>query len=225
MLLSPSSSPRRLALLALFLFLAVLILLRQSHYTQNLSIPHRPIGVPTQEAVDDVSEVIHSHKDANTLPDENESAQPESETKPPSTHKTLPYKPKPIPNYRAGKITKVKRLPFQKLQQKIKALIDWKTLDSDYHWPSWDAYKDADYDPNRWEGFEWSVMFSGTLSHRADITTGRADTSPRTASSGLVYDLNHTSPTQTTTQTFGSSNGRGNTSHAKAREATTSMRA
>ncbi|KAI7343436.1 hypothetical protein KC336_g23046, partial [Hortaea werneckii] len=43
-----------------------------------------------------------------------------------------------------------------KIQELIK---DWTPPPIGGHWPPYDGYYDATYDPNRWEGFEWDNDF------------------------------------------------------------------
>lgn len=64
----------------------------------------------------------------------------------------------PLRNYSDGEITEIKHLPHDVLQKKVKELIQWEPLGTGpRHWPIWEAYGDKDYDPNRWEGFDWYV--------------------------------------------------------------------
>lgn len=58
-------------------------------------------------------------------------------------------------NYMAGKIYRLKQLTWREKQDKIRKLIQWKPAKTKDHWPGFDDYKNKDYDPNRWEGFEW----------------------------------------------------------------------
>lgn len=57
-----------------------------------------------------------------------------------------------------GPIKSFKKLAFEDQENFVKDLTTWSTLEIDNHWPSWDAYDDLDYDPNRWEGFDWCVL-------------------------------------------------------------------
>lgn len=173
MLFSPFSSPRRLALLAVFILFTVAILLRNSQYSQRLPgqgfTPSRPESqqVPPTKGRPDQPWKEDGHNNA-VLPDPHDAlvaAKPKPEHKKTTTtstskHIELPtHAPaKPI-NYLDDKITPIRHISYEDQQNKIKELIRWEPLNTDRHWPSWDAYRNADYDPNRWEGFDWEAAY------------------------------------------------------------------
>jgi len=165
MLFSPFSSPRRLALLAVLILFTIALLLRNSQYSQRVPapaftgskpIPHEgsPNSRPDKPWKDDGHDsALVPNPDDNLVAAKPQSTQdittiPKQIDLP--TH--APAKPK---NYMDDKITPVRHLPFEEQQNKIKDLIKWQPLNTGGHWPSWDAYGNSDYDPNRWEGFEW----------------------------------------------------------------------
>lgn len=173
MLLSPFSSPRRLILLAVFLFFAVLLLVRNSQYSAYLpkyDVPtftsdktqsggaNKDVAAPKQDATQD--NLWQPYKPDKPKP-----------TKAPEEWEYHQDAPKPdiadqnsAPAFSgngdnakdpANVITPIAHPSYQETQQKIKELIDWEPLNTPNHWPSWDDYKDKDYDPNRWEGLPW----------------------------------------------------------------------
>lgn len=179
MLRLPFSSPRRLALLAAFIFTVCIVFLRSSPYAEHLP----SYKFPTTNS--------GSHADSDTETDQEEQAarlpivaaplrtysrttKSKSRVRPTRTATKVTakvtttstsspdayiYEPTPTPetppNYLAGDKRPIKHLPWEEQQAAVKELTDWEPLSTDHHWPSWDGYKDKPYDPNRWEGFTW----------------------------------------------------------------------
>jgi len=165
MLFSPFSSPRRLALLAVLVLFTLAVLLRNSEYSQKLPGSSFTGSRPRPQDNVENGRPGKPWKDEGQYsalvpdPDDNLVAakpQPEQKTttmpKPMELPTNPPEKPK---NYMDDKITPIRHIPYEDQQNKIKELIQWEPLNTDRHWPSWDAYRDSAYDPNRWEGFEW----------------------------------------------------------------------
>ncbi|KAF2766678.1 hypothetical protein EJ03DRAFT_329829 [Teratosphaeria nubilosa] len=49
---------------------------------------------------------------------------------------------------------------YETVQSRVQELIkDWTPPPQGDHWPPYDGYADKDYDPNRWEAFEWDTDF------------------------------------------------------------------
>lgn len=162
MLFSASSSPRRLALLALLVFCCTLILFRNSKYSESVrsyswkgasSINDAAVqepALPPSLNLDEIQEPVRPGIGAPTKDNGNS-----YKKKPQHGHSTggIPA-PNPI-DYMIGDKKPIKHLRYDDQQRLVKELGEWETLDTANHWPSWDAYEDAEYDPNRWEGFDW----------------------------------------------------------------------
>jgi len=172
------SSPRRVALLAVLVLFTVIILYRNSQYSsrspsKSSSITSssssssfsgaRPVHRPDPEKSYDDDRLWHEPAQiAPLLPDPKDhlvalAPKPDTTTSsvaPAVQHPTHAPAAKPK-NYLDDKITPVKHLAFQDQQDMIQDLIEWQPLNTEMHWPSWDAYANRDYDPNRWEGFNW----------------------------------------------------------------------
>lgn len=172
MLLSPFSSPRRLILLAVFLFFAVLILIRNSQYSEYL--PKYDLSKFTSSgskdskthATDGKAEMwrpyspSHETSISTSVPADGEQHNQDQPLPSPSMSISTPQQGTSSPlsltaSSSTATITPLVHPTYQQLQEKIQNFIDWTPPDIPNHWPSWDEYKDKDYDPNRWEGLDW----------------------------------------------------------------------
>ncbi|TKX26805.1 hypothetical protein C1H76_0959 [Elsinoe australis] len=159
MLFTTFTSPRRLALLAVLVLFSTLILFRNSEYREKISsytfTGSRPIDADLDASQEGVSQKPVGQAPNDLVADQSGSSRQKHKHKNPGKVQAPNVDiPKPI-NYSEGPITPVKHLDFADLKKHIKDLTEWDTLKTQNHWPSWDAYKDTDYDPNRWEGFDW----------------------------------------------------------------------
>lgn len=172
MLLFPFASPRRLILLAVLTFFAILFWMKNTSYSTYLP----KYDMPSFTQGD--SSGSNNNNDNNNNNHKNDH-QPQTETSDRKGGLWLPYKPgkpaEPAPTQEweyvedAPKVLpslypetpastsgiKIEHPSYAETQQKIQKLIDWEPLNTPNHWPDWNYYKDKDYDPNRWEGFEW----------------------------------------------------------------------
>lgn len=159
MLFTPFSSPRRLALLAVLVLCCTLVLFRKSDYRDKISSYTFTGARPIEQHLDTPKEQTKPPEKQRPFgedPIADKVANGRQKHQHPSVDVTPFQVPKPV-NYSDGPITPVKHLTFPDLQKSIVDLKDWETLNTENHWPSWDAYKNSDYDPNRWEGFDWWV--------------------------------------------------------------------
>lgn len=85
-------------------------------------------------------------------------------------------------DYMAGKVTPLAKLSYADQQRMIKRLNEWDPNTQKDHWPAFSDYATEDYDPNRWEGLEWSVAPSSVARQvEADLYIGRRTSSPKSA--------------------------------------------
>lgn len=166
MLLSPFSSPRRLILLAVFLFFSVLVLIRNSQYSSYLpKYDHLPSFSESESHSDEPTKVNERPKDVwepyvagkpTPTPAGQQWEYTEDE---PTRLPAAVVSADPVLASLTESITPIPQLSYAETQAKIQKLIDWTPPDTPNHWPGWGDYKNEDYDPNRWEGFDWDNGF------------------------------------------------------------------
>ncbi|KAL1586566.1 hypothetical protein WHR41_05365 [Cladosporium halotolerans] len=178
MLLSPFTSPRRLALVAVLVFLAAIAYLSSTPsyrgYLPQYDIPgfassneeDQSSNGHTEKPAGNLDIPVHeparagSHEAAAPPPEapvmdagDHEAATPDREPvqKPsPAAGNAAAYKPSPLPHR-----------PYAQVQAMIQQLIrPWRPEQPQGgHWPPYEEYIDKDYNPNRWEGFDFDVDF------------------------------------------------------------------
>ncbi|KAK4996247.1 hypothetical protein LTR66_004104 [Elasticomyces elasticus] len=179
MLTSAFTSPRRLALLAVFLFFVALAFVRNRRYSgyapkydfptfsgsglaeDSYDVPaqdDRDRKVPVLDELPFVKPSVVSSMSAVSPTPSRELGWPwaaySSVITPTSTH---------IPAYNPPRLSNASRpiehRPADEIKSMIAKLIKWEPLNTWGHWPPWDGYKSQDYDPNRWEGFEEETAY------------------------------------------------------------------
>ncbi|KAF2153184.1 hypothetical protein K461DRAFT_327598 [Myriangium duriaei CBS 260.36] len=165
MLFTASSSPRRLGLLAVLVFCFTLVLFRRSHIQHAAS--YQFAGVHPVDSDGSDRNIIHPDDQDRKENTGTVVAEVEKVLEPAGQHTNA--KPEKIVvddlpvlqafNGSDGPVTAFPKLAREDEQKFIKDITDWDTLDTSNHWPTWDAYDDLDYDPNRWEGFDWETGY------------------------------------------------------------------
>lgn len=192
MLLSGFTSPRRLALLAIFFFIVAIAFLSSSPSTRGYLPQYDIPGFGKSSNEEDAAgngrierpsgdelkiPIIDTDKDrpAATVHGDDYAWTPASNTveygeatpasasmhsPSPSTEDSMPthtsvanishgYAPQPLPHD-----------SYLQTQQRIQELIhDWRPVAMGPHWPPYEEYVDKNYNPNRWEGFDWDNDF------------------------------------------------------------------
>jgi len=201
MLLSPFGSPRRLAILTVLVFLAIVVLVRNSTYSEYLpkyDLPTFGNARPPQ----DISTGSSSFKEGSALTEPWQEYKPEQDKvqpAPPPPPKEEEYEEKvqvtSIPTKAShssttstsksvstsasktsssAKITPFVHASYKELQAKIKEFIQWNRPEKGGHWPGYGDYVDKDYDPNRWEGLP---MYAAILPTHDTLTNSHPGTS------------------------------------------------
>lgn len=181
MLLSPFTSPRRLAVLTILVFLAIVVLVRNSTYSEYLPSYDLPTFSNAEVPQDTTTGSSSFKEDAGKnglwqeykADDEKPQAvkapvEEEYEEKPQAVkHTTIaaaaashsPVAPpsesastSPTASGSTTKITPLQHSSYSEIQAKIKDFIQWDRPNTPNHWPGFGDYVDQDYDPNRWEG-------------------------------------------------------------------------
>jgi len=187
MLFSSFTSPRRLALLALSVFIVAIIFLQTTLYSEYLpkyDIPgfssdhkgeqkssleedqQQPSRVETPSdgglkvpGVKQSSSIVEAETRTSGALGVTTISAVSSSTRLP-THS--PYAPH-VPQSNTSMVADLQPLPqesYGSVQLKVQELIkDWTPPALAGHWPPYDGYHGKDYDPNRWEGFAWDNDF------------------------------------------------------------------
>ena len=187
MLFSPFTSPRRLALLAGLVFLFAIAYLSSSpsyreylpkydsstykssneedqplkgHVEKPADELDLPIHAPVQDSSHDEAPKAHGEDYKYTPASSTVNYVAASSTSSPtpsssassehSSGKAASYNPQPLPHQ-----------PFEQIQAQIQELIrPWRPeTPQPEHWPPYDQYINSDYNPNRWEGFDFDNDF------------------------------------------------------------------
>jgi hypothetical protein len=201
MLLSPFGSPRRLAVLTVLVFLAIVVLVRNSTYSEYLP----KYDLPTfgnAKVPQDISTGSSSFKEGSALSEpwqEYKSEQDKVHAAPPppkeeeyeekveitslptsaSHSSTTSTSSKSVSTSASktsssAKITPFVHATYKELQAKIKEFIQWDRPDKGGHWPGYGDYVDKDYDPNRWEGLP---MYAAKVDINHALTNSHPGTS------------------------------------------------
>lgn len=161
---SPSLlSPRRLALLALFLFVIAVTFLQVSRHIKTLPQGRLPGFTSTTDNKD--APPSPSHRTSSTPPPRPNIEEADWWRKAFGSvgqsadfvHTSLPTSI-PLATFRTRPTfsTISKEHPSQ-VQSKIQSVLDeWTPPTGVQQWPPYEWYGDANYDPNAWEGFEWN---------------------------------------------------------------------
>lgn len=186
MLLSPFGSPRRLALLTVLVFLALVVLVRNSTYSEYLPKYDLPSFGNDRGPQDTSTGSISFKEDSSQgeLWQEYNPDQDKVHPAPPPPPKEEEYEEKievtSIPTSTShstsassstsvsisasgsktaspAKITPFVHASYKELQAKIQEFIQWDRPNKGGHWPGYGDYVDKDYDPNRWEGLPMYV--------------------------------------------------------------------
>ena len=209
MLLSPFGSPRRLAVLTVLVFLAIVVLVRNSTYSEYLpkyDLPSFGNAKPPQ----DISTGSSSFKEGSALTEPWQEYKPEQDKVQPAPpppkeeeyeekvevtsiptsakHSSTTSTSKSVSTSASktsasAKITPFVHASYKELQAKIKEFIQWNRPEKGGHWPGYGDYVDKDYDPNRWEGlpmYAFELKMNQTLT---DLHLGTSITTQATASS------------------------------------------
>ncbi|KAI7487229.1 hypothetical protein KC351_g2736 [Hortaea werneckii] len=205
MLLSSFSSPRRLAFLALGLFLIAIVLVQRSSYREYLpkydipGLSGSKGGEQKSSLEEDLQEPERIEEPLRSSSSAPEWGQPEEHVQTMSRHAgptssseryadgfgALSTPASSTATATSGSTSASSTLPthspsashssvgnssaghhasphesYESVQMKIQELIKgWTPPPIGGHWPPYDGYYDATYDPNRWEGFEWDNDF------------------------------------------------------------------
>lgn len=148
-----------LAVLASFF---VFILFRRSHYSKTTT-SYSYTGLHPVDS-DGEQEETHSQTYEKELADSDPYANEVDSMRSKTLARPEKVEVADWPNLKAWNGTKEHPKPFKKMpyvdqQRFVKQLTDWDTLDTANHWPTWDAFDELDYDPNRWEGFDWETNY------------------------------------------------------------------
>ncbi|KAI9690684.1 MAG: hypothetical protein M1820_009918 [Bogoriella megaspora] len=157
------TTSRRLAIIALFTFLASLVLLRRTSYSGRWSsedavgnrLPLSEDNPDNQLPADDV-EIIEPYPPSPGHSPEDEARREKEKSKKPKSTPTpslipIPSKEDPPPPRKfPNPLSKMSRADVDRY---VEEMIQWDRPQTG-HWPSYGDYVGADYDPNRWEGFE-----------------------------------------------------------------------
>ena len=186
MLLSGFTSPRKLALLAVFVFFIAIVFLQSSSYSALTNN-----GIPGFGSNDDGKSSPELDHDGKSSLEEDKGSRPGTAVETPQKRPTgLPGKvawstPASLSDSVDGATTTkfgmhspstppsstqtdsaystptlLSNETHEAIQSKIQDLIkSWTPPLINGHWPPYDWYGDQDYDPNRWEGFQWDNDF------------------------------------------------------------------
>ncbi|KAH0388130.1 hypothetical protein KCU92_g1026, partial [Aureobasidium melanogenum] len=184
MLLSPFGSPRRLALLTVLVFLALVVIVRNSTYSEYLPKYDLPAFGKIQADTSTGSNSFKEDSSQSDLWQEYKPDQDKVQPAPPPPPKEEEYEEKievtSIPTSTShststssstsastsgsktassAKITPFVHASYKELQAKIQDFIQWDRPNKGDHWPGYGDYVDKDYDPNRWEGLPMNVDY------------------------------------------------------------------
>ena len=184
MLLSPFGSPRRLALLTVLVFLALVVLVRNSTYSEYLPKYDLPSFSNAKVPQDTSTGSISFKEDSSQSdlwqeykPDQDKvspaappppkqeeyeeeievTSIPASSSHSPSASSSTSVSNSGSKTASLAKITPLVHASYRELQAKIQDFIQWDRPDKGDHWPGYGDYVDKDYDPNRWEGLPMYV--------------------------------------------------------------------
>ncbi|KAG9543634.1 hypothetical protein KCV04_g21817, partial [Aureobasidium melanogenum] len=182
MLLSPFGSPRRLALLTVLVFLALVVIVRNSTYSEYLPKYDLPSFGKGPQDTSTGSNSFKEDSSQSELWQEYKPDQDKVHPAPPPPPKEEEYEEKvevtSIPTSTShststssstsasssgsktassAKITPFVHASYKELQAKIQEFIQWDRPNKGDHWPGYGDYVDKDYDPNRWEGLPMYV--------------------------------------------------------------------
>ena len=195
MVLPSLLSPRRLALLALFLFVIAVTFLQTSRHIKTLPQGRLPGFTSTQDSKD--HQQVEVQQNPSTLAPSRSTPTSPSQSgqdldwwrntfgfagRPAqSSHTPFPT-PSPPPTFRTRPASSSisKEHPSQ-VKSKIQSVLDeWNPPTGIQQWPPYEWYGDADYDPNAWEGFEWNndYYINNGVHHLASRTSFTAAPTP-----------------------------------------------
>jgi hypothetical protein len=208
MLLSSFGSPRRLAVLTVLVFLAIVVLIRNSTYSEYLPSYDLP-SFGNAKVPQDISTGSNSFKEGSTPTEpwqEYKSEQDKVQPAPPPkeeeyeekievtsiptsvSHSTTTSASTSVSTSASktgssAKITPFVHASYKELQAKIKEFIKWDRPEKADHWPGYDTYVDKAYDPNRWEGLPMYASNPDMEYTLTDSYLGTSITTQPTASS------------------------------------------
>jgi hypothetical protein len=155
------TSSRRLAVIALLTFLASLILLQRTTYnggwaTEDAVGNQLPLSEdnPDQRLpADDVTIPVPYPPGPGQNPVVDDIDKDKKKAKPTSKPTPVPIPSKEEPPPERKYPNQLPRFNYEEQQRYIEEVIQWDRPQIG-HWPSYGDYVGADYDPNRWEGFD-----------------------------------------------------------------------
>lgn len=185
MLVSSLASPRRLALLALFVFVVAIIFLQSSPYREYLPNARIPgfssdsNGKSSLEEDQQGSGRIETPGDTLRVPEVNDEPRPKPGQSRPTRHGSssasstlldaatpttlVLHSPAPTTVQPSSAVIQTAPGPHashKEIQSWIQDIRQtWTPPYLQNHWPPYDWYADHNYDPNRWEGFDWENDF------------------------------------------------------------------
>jgi len=146
--------PRRLAAVAIAAFLATLLVLQYASYPDHL--PQYDLGWSSgKSSVGDYPQnTVENGNGRVEMPSSEGLKGPLAVT----TTNAVPTHGSTISS--SSEETGTPDESYKSTQIRIQELIkDWNPPNIEGHWPPYDGYRDADYDPNRWEAFDWDNEF------------------------------------------------------------------
>lgn len=154
------TTSRRLAVIALLTFIVSLIILQRTSYSGGWSaedavgnkLPLSEDNPDNRVPADDVSIPVPYPPGPGRRPDDQkDKGKDKTKPTPKPTPVAIPSKEDPPPSRQYP--TPLPRMGAEDTQAYIEQMIQWDRPQVG-HWPSYGDYVGANYDPNRWEGFD-----------------------------------------------------------------------